>query len=181
MATQALTVDGVSGDTGNFTVSEEDGTIVSVVSDGSTSSHITPTSPDKTLVFSLQGVSDFSVLSGATIQQVLVAFQVSQIGKGAVNFTGQLLDSSDSVLVTDDFGTSESSATGFELTAYGPDSGISESTLNGMQVKYATTNETQPRLYTITVTITYVAAASVTNQITISSGALTMSTGEITI
>jgi len=44
-----------------------------------------------------------------------------------------------------------------------------------------TTNSTQPRLYTITVTITYVAAAAVTHEITISSGALTMSTGEITI
>ena len=182
MATQALTVDGVSGDTGNFIVGgEEDGTIVGVVSDGSTDTHITPSAADKTLVFSLQGVSDFAVLSGATIQQVLVAFQISQIGKGAVTATGQLLDSGDNVLVTGDFETSESEATGVELSAYGPDDGISESTLNGMQVKWVTTNETQPRLYTIIATVTYVAGTSTPNQITISLGALTMSTGEITI
>ena len=181
MATQSITVDGVSGDTGNFSISSEDGTIVGVISDGSTDTHITPSTADKTLVFSLQGVSDFSVLSGATIQQALVSLQVSQIGKGTVTATAQLLDASDTVLVTGDIETGESSATGFELSAYAPDDGISEDILNGMQVKWSTTNSTQPRLYTIAVTITYVAGAAATNQITMSSGTITISSGEITI
>ena len=181
MATQAITVDGVSGDTSNFGAASEDDTLVSSVSDGDTATHITPTSANRTLVFSLQGVSDYSVFSGATLQQALVSLQVSQIGKGTVSATAQLLDSSDTVLVTGDIETSESEATGFELSAYAPDAGFTEDFLNGMQIKWITTNSTQPRLYDISVTITYVAAASTPNQITISLGALTMSTGEITI
>ena len=180
MATQALTVDGVSGDTSHFGTST-DGTIVGMVSDGSTDTHITPTAADKTLAFSLQGVSDFAVLSGATISSALVAFQISQIGKGTVTATGQLLNSDDEVLVTGNFETGETDPLGVELSAYAPDGGISESLLDGMQIKWVTTNSTQPRLYTITVTITYVAAAVAPMQLTISSGALTMSTGEITI
>ena len=180
MATQSITVDGVSGDTENF--SSGDVSIVSAVSDGDTGTSIVNTAADKTLVFSLQGTSDFSVLSGATLQQAQVVIVASQSGKGAVTGTFQLLNSSDSVLANDDFATESDTATEFTGTAYTADgAGFSEDVLNGMQVKYVTTNETQPRLYTVNVTITYVAASSVTNQITMSSGTITISSGEITI
>ena len=81
-----------------------------------------------------------------------------------------------------DFATEADEAGEFTGTAYTADgAGFSEDELNGMQVKYVTTNETQPRLYDVNVTITYVAASSVTNQITMSSGTITISSGEITI
>jgi len=183
MATQVIKPDGVSGDTGNFliTATSDDATIVQVVSDGNLGTYIVNGSADKTLVFALEGVSDYGVLSGATIQQAVLTARASQHGKGAVTATLQLLDSGDNILVTTNLETAETSATDFESSAYAPADGITESVLNGMQAKWVTTDETQPRLYEIFLTLTYTAAVPGAGQLTISSGTLTMSTGEITI
>lgn len=182
MPTQNITVDGVSGDTGNFSITGDDVTIVQAVSDGDTSTNIVNTAPDKQLTFTLQNASDFAVFSGATFQSVKALIVASQIGKGEVTFNVKLSSTSGTTFTNNDFTTANSDATNFEGgVGNNGGSGFTPDQLNDMILTYTTTNSTQPRLYDLNVEVTYIAASGGGGTITLSSGLVTLTGGTITI
>ncbi len=134
MATQHITVNGVNSFESGFDVNPS--TLLDRAADGETSTTFQNTSGNQALQFELQGVSDYAVLSGATITSVQAVITVAASGKGSASFNVRLTDGTEEeseVYQADDLSSSNSSQTDVSgTTTNNGGSGFSADELNGM-------------------------------------------------
>ena len=163
MATQHITVNGVAASDGGFSPSSNSD-IISRASDGDTGTSFQNTSGNQSITFELEGVSDYSDLSGATITSVQAIITVAASGKGSASFTVRLKSgTSDDAAVyqSDDLGTENASQTDVEgTTANNGGSGFSADELNGLHIEVAGTEGALNIISRVRVLVTFTAAAN---------------------
>jgi len=163
MATQHITVNGVAASDGGFSPSANS-EIVSNASDGDTGSSFQNTSINQSITFQLEGVSDYSVLSGATITSVQAIITMAASGKGSAQATVRLKDGTGEdaeVYQQDSLDTSNSSQTDLSgTTTNNGGSGFSADQLNDMLIEVAGIEGALNIISRVRVLVTFTAAAN---------------------
>ena len=178
MPTVNVNVDAVSGDTTSFNVNAS--TILSNASDGDTGSVFFNTASNVNLTFNVENVADVSELSGATLNTMKAVVTAAVGGKGAMEFTVAILSSDATLTSLSGAGGSSSEQSDFEtdnvdISSFGTDQ------FNDLFIRYITTSGTQPVVSQIKLVVDYTAASVGAGQLSISSGLLNMSSGNITV
>ena len=180
MPTVTVNVNGeLTGDTGDF--SENATTILSRASDGDTGTTFNNTTGtgDPSLTFELQDVSDVEALSGAsrlnTIKGVVFA---AAGGKGSINFSIELINSSGVLNSTTDLGGSSGTQTEFNGENLDISSYTSEQ-FNDIQLRYTCTGGTQPIVSQVFAVVDYVGSGN--GIIKLTSGLLKLTQGKISL
>ena len=163
MATQHITVNGVAASDGGFSPSANS-EIVSNASDGDTGTSFQNTSTNQSITFELEGVSDYSVLSGATITSVQAIITMAASGKGtaqaAVSLKSGTGEDAD-VYQQDALDTSNSSQTDLSgTTTDNGGSGFSADELNGLHIEVAGIEGALNIISRVRVLVTFTAAAN---------------------
>ena len=178
MPTVNVNVNAISGDTTSFNVNSA--TVLSNASDGDTGSTFFNSVSNVSLTFGLEDISDVSELSGATLNSAKAVVTAAAGGKGAMEFTVEITNTDSLLVSTDSLGGSSGTQTDFD----GDDlniSSFSTDQFNDLFIRYTTTSGTQPVVSRIKLVVDYTAAAIGAGQLSISSGLLNMSSGNITI
>ena len=158
MPTVTVDVNAISGDTGHFNVNSA--TVLARASDGDTGTTFFNTSGNKSLTFGLEDVSDIAGISGATLNSLLPVVTAAAGGKGAMEFTIELVNSDGVVNGPVDGGSSN----GTQLDYEGETANLSTFTqaqFNDLSIRYTTTNNTQPIVSRVRAVLEYTVAVIV--------------------
>ena len=181
MPTQNITVDAVTQYDGGFDVTPS--VCLSNASDGNLATTFSNTIANQTLTFDMEDLSDYAVLANAAaITGIKVSVTFASGGKGIASLTVKLTNGAAEPedLQSDNFSNSSATQANSVGTEYDASSNT-DAELNAMQIVLIGTDNAVNVVSHVGAVITYTAAAGAAGEVTMSLGALKMSTGEITI
>ena len=182
MPTQNITVDAVTQYESGFDVNPS--ACLSNASDGNLATTFSNNVANQTLTFDMENIADYAVLANAAaITGIKVSVTFASGGKGAGSLTVKLTNGAEEPedLQSDNFSESSTSQANSVGTEYDASSNT-DAELNAMQIVLIGTNSAVNVVSHVGAVISYTAAAVAgAGEVTMSLGALKMSTGEITI